>query len=176
MNNQDDNRPEITLLMHRQDDPNKCTASRLLKFKIAREVRKIPPNFIALNPFSTTILTNDDREKFRGVCAIDCSWKLADNVIKISKKFSNTRKLPTLLAGNPTNYSKLGILSTVEAVAAALYIMNYKSLSRNILYKFRWGHTFLDLNINLLEEYSYAKDQQEVEKIEKEYFPNLHSY
>lgn len=176
MNNQDNNSPGITLLMHRQDDPNKCTASRLLKFKIAREVRKIPPNFIALNPFSNTLLTNVDREKFRGVCAIDCSWKLADNLIKISKKFSNTRKLPALLAGNPTNYSKLGILSTVEAVAAALYIMNHKSLSRNILDKFRWGHTFLDLNINLLEEYSYAKDQQEVEKIEKEYFPNLHSY
>lgn len=176
MNNQNDNGLEITLLMHRQDDPNKCTASRLLKFKIAKEVRKVPPNFITLNPFSTTILTNEDRRKYRGVCAIDCSWKLADNVIKISKKFSNTRKLPTLLAGNPTNYSKLGILSTVEAVAAALYIMNYKSLSRNILCKFRWGHTFLDLNINLLEEYSYAKDQQEVEKIEKEYFPNLHSY
>ena len=60
---------------------------------------------------------------FKGICALDCSWNLAAKVIQSSKKFSNNRKLPALLAGNPINYAKLGTLSTVEAIAGALYIL-----------------------------------------------------
>ena len=43
--------------MHRQDDPNKCTAAKLLKFKMANEVNKIPFNYLILDPFSKIILT-----------------------------------------------------------------------------------------------------------------------
>jgi len=77
------------------------------------------------------------------------------------------------LAGNPTNYAKLGMLSTVEALSAALYILNYKEMSREILNKFKWGHTFLDLNSEILEEYSNAQGQDEIMAIEKDYFPHI---
>ncbi len=164
---------ELAVLMYRQDDPNKCTASRLVKFKMAKEVRRIPTTFLVLNPFAEKMIVPNDVNKFRGICAIDCSWKLATRVINTSKKFLNNRKLPALLAGNPTNYAKLGMLSTVEAISAALYILNYKEMSREILDKFKWGHTFLDLNSEILEEYSNAQGQGEIVTIEKDYFPHI---
>ena len=164
---------ELAVLMYRQDDPNKCTASRLVKFRMAKEVRRIPTTFLVLNPFAEKMIAPSDIKKFRGICAIDCSWKLATRVINNSKKFFNNRKLPALLAGNPTNYAKLGMLSTVEAISAALYILNYKEMSREILNKFKWGHTFLDLNSEILEEYSNAQGQDEIITIEKDYFPHI---
>ena len=162
----------LAVLMYRQDDPQKCTASRLVKFHIANEVRRIPTSFVVLNPYSDKLLTWSDAKHFKGICGIDCSWNLASKVIQSSKKYSNNRKLPALLAGNPTNYAKLGMLSTVEAMSAALYIMGFKSKSNDILNKFRWGHTFMDLNSEILEDYSKALDENELKVLEKEYFPN----
>ena len=166
---------ELAVLMYRQDDPNKCIASRLVKFKMLKEVRRVPTTFLVLNPFAEKMVIPNDVKKFRGICAIDCSWKLAPQVINTSKKFFNNRKLPALLAGNPTNYAKLGMLSTVEAISAALYILNYKEMSREILNKFKWGHTFLDLNSEILEDYSHALGQDEIITIEKDYFPHIFS-
>lgn len=162
----------LAVLMYRQDDPNKCTASRLVKFHMANEVRRIPASFVVLNPYSDKLLTCHDAKIFKGICGIDCSWKHASKVIQTPKKYSNNRKLPALLAGNPTNYAKLGMLSTVEAISGALYIMGFKTKSNEILNKFRWGHTFMDLNSEILEDYSKALDEDEVKSIEKEYFPN----
>ncbi|MDQ6724543.1 MAG: DUF367 family protein [Thermoproteota archaeon] len=167
-------RISISILMHRQDDPNKCTAAKLIKFKMANEVKKIPFNFITLDPFSKIVITKKDRQNMHGICAIDCSWKLAINTIKRSKRSNNNnRKLPALLAGNPTNYAKLGMMSTSEAISAALYILEFKDQAWEIMNKFKWGHTFIELNYNILEDYSNTTEPQRIEEIEKEYFPNL---
>ena len=72
------------------------------------------------------------------------------------------------------NYAKLGILSTSEAIAAALYILGYKEHAKDIMNKFKWGHTFIDLNHDILEDYSHVKEQNKIIEIEKEYFPNLY--
>ena len=40
--------------------------------------------------------------------------------------------------------------------------------------KFKWGHTFIDLNHDILEDYSHVKEQEKIIEIEKEYFPNLY--
>ena len=39
--------------------------------------------------------------------------------------------------------------------------------------KFKWGHTFLELNGELLEDYSNAETQEQMMQTELEYFPNL---
>ena len=39
--------------------------------------------------------------------------------------------------------------------------------------KFKWGHTFFELNGNLLEEYTNAKSMIEIVQCEKEYFAQL---
>lgn len=175
MNDQSKNtQTRISILMHRQDDPSKCTAAKLIKFKMATEVRKIPYNSVVLDPFSGVALTREDKQNMNGICAIDCSWKLATDTIKIPKKLNiSNRRLPALLAGNPTNYAKLGMLSTSEAISGALYILGHKVHAMEIMNKFKWGHTFIDLNYDVLEDYSNTAEQSRIKQIEKEYFPNM---
>ena len=87
-----------------------------------------------------------------------------------TKQFSGiSRKLPPLLAGNPVNYSKLGKLSTVEAIAGAAFIMGFDSMAHDLLGKFKWGHTFYDLNKDLLLDYSEAKSEEELHTLAKQY-------
>ena len=86
------------------------------------------------------------------------------------KKYSGIpRKLPPLLAGNPVNYSKINKLTTVEALASAAFILGNEELCYNLLAKFNWGHTFLELNENLLKDYQNAKSEDDVNSIITEY-------
>jgi pre-rRNA-processing protein TSR3 len=39
--------------------------------------------------------------------------------------------------------------------------------------KFKWGHTFLELNADLLDDYADAETEEQVAELEKEYFPQL---
>jgi pre-rRNA-processing protein TSR3 len=161
--------------MLRQDDPSKCTAAKLVKFRIAAPARKINKRTIVLNPFSECPVTPSDRDSTDAVCAIDCSWERADEVLKQQRLVSRGtgRRLPALLAANPVNYAKLGKLSSAEALAGALYILGDEALALQIMDKFKWGHTFLELNHDLLDEYSKAQSVDQLETIEKEYFPQL---
>jgi pre-rRNA-processing protein TSR3 len=79
-----------------------------------------------------------------------------------------------LLAGNPVNYSKIGKLTTAEAIAGCLYILGFKSYAEELMNKFKWGHTFIDLNFELLELYKEQDNSDQILKIEKDYFPNLY--
>lgn len=164
-------RPQVYMM--RQDDPSKCTAAKLAKFRIAEPVRFIRKNTIVLSPFSDILLTRSDAKMADAVCAIDCSWERADDVAKHQRVFSAGigRRLPAMLAANPVNYAKLGKLSTAEALAGALYILGDRQVASEILNKFKWGHTFLELNANLLEDYASADTQEQIKQIEQEYFP-----
>lgn len=154
----------IDIIMMRQDDPSKCTAARMVRFGLARTVRRAPRHRITLNPYAAGMLLPQDMHK--GICAIDCSWRLAGKQFRHAQ---NDRKLPPLLAGNPVNYSKVGKLTTAEAIAAALYIMGRKDDASKILDKFRWGHTFLELNTGLLDEYCMAQSPEEMWRISESY-------
>lgn len=159
---------QVQVLMFRQDDPKKCTAAKIVKFKLATSVRTTSSNTILLDPFAKRTLLNDDRLLADSITGIDCSWELAEKMFK--KKFTGiARKLPPLLAGNPVNYSKLNKLTTVEAIAGAAFILGFEDLTNELLDKFKWGHTFYDLNRNLLEDYSKANSEEEINSIMKEY-------
>jgi pre-rRNA-processing protein TSR3 len=173
MNNNFSDKFSINILMYRQDDPNKCTASRIIKFHLANEVKRLPRSSIVLNPYADRYLKPSDTKMFKGICALDCSWNLASKVIQESRGFSNNRKLPALLAGNPINYAKLGTLSTVEALAGALYILGFEARAMELIEKFRWGHTFIELNSEILKDYSKVKVDEDIDVIEKEYFPHI---
>jgi pre-rRNA-processing protein TSR3 len=166
-------KPQVYMM--RQDDPFKCTAAKLAKFRIAESVRFIKKDTIVLNPFADSLLTKNDAQIADAVCAVDCSWERADEVAKHQKIFSAGigRRLPAILAANPTNYAKLGKLSSAEALAAAMYILGDKQTATEIMNKFKWGHTFLELNANLLEDYSNAETEEQMKQTELEYFPNL---
>lgn len=166
-------KPQVYMM--RQDDPFRCTAAKLAKFRIAEPVRFIRKDTIVLNPFSETLLTKNDVQAADAVCAVDCSWERADEVAKHQKIFSAGigRRLPAILAANPTNYAKVGKLSSAEALAAAMYILGDKQTAAEVMNKFKWGHTFLELNADLLEDYSNAESEEQVKQVEQAYFPNL---
>ena len=154
--------------MLRQDDPRKCTAAKLVKFGLAKNVRKTQSTTLILDPFSERTLLKDDRLLVDSITGIDCSWNLAEKTFK--RRFVGvSRKLPPLLAGNPVNYSKLGKLTTVEAIAGAAFIMGFDTLADDLLNKFKWGHTFYELNKDLLIDYSKAKSEGEIYSLIKQY-------
>lgn len=148
-NNSKGYRPKIYCFHYGDCDPKKCTALKLKKFNLLKIVKKIKGelnNSIVLNPFARTELSIDDREIIinYGLIVIDCSWnKLLD-----LKKFNLgvSRRLPPLLAANPTNYGKWEKLSSVEAIAAALFITGFHNYALLLLSKFQWGIQFKILN------------------------------
>ncbi len=159
---------QIQVLMLKQDDPKKCSAAKLVKFGIAKNVKSTLSNTLILDPFADRMILKNDKHVVNSITGIDCSWEFAEETFV--KKFPGIhRKLPPLFAGNPVNYSKLNKLTTVEAISGALFIMEFNVLAHEMLNKFKWGHTFYDLNKNLLEDYSKARSEEDITHILKEY-------
>ena len=163
----------FALLLH-QDDPRKCTALKLIKFGTITLTRSILHTMLVLNPFASEILCKKDKILVDSICVIDCSWNKANTVLTNYKFLRNGvgRRIPFLLAGNPVNYARLGRLSSVESLSACYYILGEKKFAYTLLNKFKWGHTFLELNHGPLQEYSDAENRKEVMRIESEYFGN----
>ena len=159
---------QIQIVMFKQDDPKKCTAAKLVKFGLAKNIKKTSDKTLILDPYAKKTLLASDKKIVSSVTAIDCSWNLADKAFATT--FSGIhRKLPPLFAGNPVNYSKLDKLTTVEAISSTLLILGYGTLASELLDKFKWGHTFLELNKNLLEDYSKIESEDEIIPLLKEY-------
>ena len=159
---------QINVLMFNQDDPKKCTAAKLVRFGLAKKITTLRSKTALLHPFAIDTLLNSEKRIFHSITAIDCSWNKAEKMFQ--KKYSGIpRKLPPLLAGNPVNYSKINKLTTVEALASAAFILGNKELCSDLLAKFNWGHTFLELNENLLNDYQNAQSEDDVNSIITEY-------
>lgn len=166
----------VLVIDYGQDDPGKCTAKKMVRMGLATEVSRkfhAASSILVLNPFSEIVLSPEDRGS-KGILDIDCSWNLAQEVF-FKKIGGKHRRLPALLAGNPTNYSKVGMLSSLEAVAASLYIVGEKEEAKRVLSIYKWGPTFLTLNAAPLEEYSEAGTEDEVRDLEREFFPRFFS-
>ncbi len=160
--------PRIMVLLYREDDPSKNTALKLVRMGFAvlvskHSVRGYP---LVLNPYSNTYLGPWYRNQVlqHGVLVLDASWK------KLSKnKFKGLRgehvKLPPLLPGNPINYGKPCMLSSIEAVAATLYITGFQDLYKKILGVFKWMNTFDALNKELLDEYARVSTLEELREV-----------
>lgn len=159
---------KIQVVMLKQDDPKKCSAAKLVKFGLAKNVKKTKGKTLILDPFAKKTITKNDKKLVDSITGIDCSWNLADKTF--TSNFSGIhRKLPPLFAGNPVNYSKLNKLTTVEAISAAAFIFGDKELCLQFLDKFKWGHTFFELNQNLLEDYSKVDSEDQIPSILNEY-------
>ncbi|MBI2185439.1 MAG: DUF367 family protein [Thaumarchaeota archaeon] len=166
--------PKLFVYLMCQDDPKKCSSRKLSRFKLVTPIynpRWIPRDALVLNPSAQEVVTPAAAKNMRKLVVIDCSWRRADQVF--SKRFRGVnRKLPTLLAANPVNYGHRSILSSVEALAAALCIGGFWTVGERLLSIFKWGPTFLNLNREPLSDYSAAKNAEEIIRIEAEYFPN----
>ena len=159
---------ELHVRYEGDDDPEKCTARRLAKFDLAtlhRSTRATPAG-IVLNPFADRALSPADDDWDRLV-ALDCSWETAER--EAFDLDGVHRSLPFLVAGNPVNYGTPFQLNTVEAFAGALAILGEYEQAEEILSKFSWGQTFLDLNEEPLERYADCADSGEVVTVQEEY-------
>ncbi len=169
----------ITAYQAAQCDPKKCTALKLSRhglIRIVSQIRFLPNRAVVLNPFSEIAFSPADAGRVRdfGLVALDCSWEHAEKVLR-KRVRGTSRCLPFLVAGNPVNYGKPTKLSTAEAIAAALYIAGAKEEAQKVLSIFKWGRTFLDLNLRMLDAYSTAKTSTEVVSMQKDFIKELDS-
>ena len=143
--------------------PKKCTVVRLAKAGLVRVVDrpgKVPRSSLILDPTAEQALSPSDAPKNGGpiqsITALDCSWEVLD--AGVFGSWRHHRALPYLVAANPTNYGRPLRLSSVEALAAALYILGEPEQATIVLDAFRWGPHFLVLNREPLDEYAAATD------------------
>jgi pre-rRNA-processing protein TSR3 len=143
-------------------DPRKCTVKKLERagfLKIFTKIPQIPRNTLLLDPTAEQALSPADRF-VRSVTALDCSWVVLDT--GAIRSWRIRRALPFLMAANPVNFGKPCKLSSIEALAAALYILGEKDRAASILSKVNWGIRFLEVNQEPLDLYANAKNSTEI--------------
>ena len=150
-------------------DPRKCTVKKLEKagfLKIFNKISQIPRNTLLLDPTAEQALSPADKY-VKSITVLDCSWVVLDTG-KV-RSWRIRRALPFLIAANPVNFGKPCVLSSVEALAAALYIIGETDRAAELLSKVSWGNRFLEVNREPLGLYTSAKDSTEVIKIQELY-------
>jgi len=170
--------PDQPVVLHLdQDDPKKCTArklSRLGKARLVQRFHELPHGAVVLDPFSETALSPADGGtiRSRGIVAVDCSWVEAERVFSdvLKGRHFLHRALPMLMASNPTKFGKWGELSTLEALAAAYYIVGERDRAEDLLSVYNWGLRFLEVNREPLDAYSECKDSAEVVRVQSEFY------
>jgi pre-rRNA-processing protein TSR3 len=157
-----------------QDDPTKCTARKMIHMDLAKAVSRkfhASDSIIVLNPYGRRVLSPPDREA-KSVLVVDASWNQAKEVF-FRKLGGKHRRLPVLLAANPINYAVPGMLSSLEAVAATMYILGEVEEAERYLSLYKWGPTFETLNKEPLEAYRTARTEGKVLAAQRGYFPHL---
>ncbi|MFX0124948.1 MAG: DUF367 family protein [Candidatus Hodarchaeota archaeon] len=156
-------RSSVTIFHANQCDRKKCTGIKTWRFfkqnrfrtirkmRFVEHLHRIPRYSLILNPLASKILSAKDLSIFiqSGLTVLDCSWNHTEEIF--NKRFPNLRSLPRLIAVNPTNYGKPSKLSSVEALAAAFYLLGKEETAKELLSIFKWGSHFLEMNSELLQ-------------------------
>jgi len=148
-------------------DPRKCTVKKLERaglLKIFQKISRIPRNTLLLDPTAEQALSPADRY-VKSLTVLDCSWEVLDTGAVSSWRIR--RALPFLMAANPVNFGKPCMLSSVEALAAALYILGEGGRAHELLSRVGWGIRFLEVNREPLDLYANAKNSAEVIRIQE---------
>lgn len=165
----------LGIYMMEQCDPKKCSAKKLVRLGFADGygvMEDVPRRMVLLSPYSEKALSKEDLllALENGLLALDCSWHKADDAFPLIKRRRPVpRALPFLVAVNPVNYGHPGMLSTVEALAAALIILGRRAAGERLLSIYTWGHNFLTVNEEPLREYEKADTSAEIVKAQAKF-------
>ncbi|XP_047364634.1 18S rRNA aminocarboxypropyltransferase [Vespa velutina] len=158
-----------------QCDPKKCTGRKLSRHGLIKTLR-LSTRFpgLVLSPSGKSCVNPMDRNIIQdfGCAVVDCSWARIDSTPIGQIKTPNPRLLPFLVAANPINYGKPCKLSCVEAIAATLIITGFPDEANFYLGKFSWGHSFLELNKELLGRYATCTNAEEIITVQEDYLKN----
>ncbi|XP_057662657.1 18S rRNA aminocarboxypropyltransferase [Diorhabda carinulata] len=155
-----------------QCDPKKCSGRKLARMNLVKCLKqKQRFHGIVLTPTGEKCVSPEDRGivETKGIGVVDCSWARIDETPITALKPAHGRLLPFLVASNPINYGKPCQLSCVEAIAATMYITGFKAEARFYMNKFSWGHSFEELNKELLDIYASCTDSKSVVEAQHEY-------
>lgn len=160
----------IVVYHARQCDPRKCSTLKLKRFslvKVVRQVKLLPRGAVVLDALCERAFSPADKQRMEqyGLTALDYSWE--QGVQPHLPSYLISRCLPFLVAANPVNFGTPTKLSTVEALAAALYIADFRAEAEKLLSIFKWGPEFVRLNFERFETYSKAKDSSEILELQK---------
>jgi len=159
-----------------QCDPSKCTGRKLMRRGLAEgtsTLRALPRGAVVLDPRAAQALSPADANvaRRRGLVALDCSWRHVEASYEARglDRLGVARALPFLLAANPVHYGQPMQLSTLEAFAAALFILGEDAQARELLGSYTWGPMFETLNAQPLRAYARAKDSTAVVALQREF-------
>ncbi|KAG8858276.1 ribosome biogenesis protein tsr3 [Tulasnella sp. 330] len=157
-------------------DPKRCSGKKLARFGLIRDLR-VNQKFrgIVVTPKGTQPISPSDRSIIddSGIAVVECSWARLDEVPFTKIRSPHERLLPYLIATNPVNYGKPWKLNCVEALAGAFYILGYDQYAEKLLEKFSWGHSFWEVNKNLINQYRTCSTAEEVQKIQEVILINI---
>ena len=150
----------IPILVYDKDqcDPKKCTAKRMEKFGLAREVRldRIPRGALVLDPTADTMLSPADaKHAHLGLVVLDLTW-------------THISELPRIRAARG-RWGKPWRLNSAEAVLASLIIMGMDEQAELFMGRFNWAPELVTLNKALFDEYRTAADSDEVRSMSDSY-------
>ena len=146
-----------------QNDKRRDTGTKLCRLGLARTLKpKQRFGGIVLSPAATRTVSRADADLVRraGVGVVNCSWAKLEDVPFGVFKCGGARLLPFLLAANPTKYGQPATLSSVEALAAALYITGFEADAHVLMARFKWGDSFFQLNGAYLDAYARCEDAE----------------
>jgi pre-rRNA-processing protein TSR3 len=141
-------------------------------------VEGIVPAPIVLDPYAPDPLGVADLKAASrgGILAVDCSWNRLSDRGRFPGEESEgrgrgtRRRLPILVATNPQHYGRLAQLNTVEALAAALYLVGRAAQAAELLEGFSGAESFLRVNQERFDAYTAAGDADAVRTAERQLF------
>lgn len=155
-----------------QCDPRKCSGRKLARLGLIKCL-KIKHKFpgLVLTPISNQYVSPSDREvvNTKGIAVVDCSWAKIEQTPLTALKPAYPRILPFLVAANPINYGRPYKLSCVEAIAATMYITGYEKEAEYYMDQFSWGHSFMELNREILDIYKNCTNSSSILEAQEKY-------
>jgi rRNA small subunit aminocarboxypropyltransferase len=171
----------LLVVLAGEDHPKACTGRRLLHWGRVVEVSgrqwgATPP--VVLDPYAPTPLSTADlpAAKRGGLLVVDCSWNRLSERGTFPGEDRRVpfrgvrRRLPLLIATNPQHYGRAAQLTTVEAFAAALSVLDRGDEARHVLDGFAGGEPFFEVNRERIDRYRAARSAADIGDAERSLF------